>query len=82
MVDDTTEESSPLDLTFLGNMEAVGSPAVWRAELLLLGYSVPFKLDTGAGVTTISEQIYDQLPANYVLLGGVWWAREIIPWMF
>jgi len=46
-VDDITEESSPLDLAFLGNVEAVGSLAAWRADLLLLGYSVQFKLDTG-----------------------------------
>lgn len=72
-VAEITGEQS-LDSAFLGTLQG-GTPSSWSTTLLLNGEEVPFKLDTGAEVTAISELTYQRLkrvklhPASRILYG-------------
>ena len=52
---------SAMEEAFLGNLTAGQSQQPWMVELEVRGHIIPFKLDTGAEVTAITEQTYNRL---------------------
>ena len=59
-IEEEDSEISSLDDYFLGSIESDEKQRKWSVELML-GYTpVKFKIDTGADVTVISEEIYQR----------------------
>ena len=57
----THEDETVLDTAFLGAVEPQSS--AWFITLTLNGHDTHFKIDTGAEVTAISEEMYEQIQA-------------------
>ena len=56
-----TADSNELEEAFLGIIEGDAQQNPWRTKLQLGAKEITFKLDTGAEVTTISEDTYRSL---------------------
>ena len=54
-------EEITLDAAFLGAVQA-GVESPWTSTIKIQGVDVTFKLDTGAGVSAISEKVFQMLP--------------------
>ena len=50
-----------MEEAFLGNLTALQPQQPWVVDLEVRGHIIPFKLDTGAEVTAITEQKYHRL---------------------
>ena len=59
-IETTDDDAAFLDAAFLG-MVNTRSSTVWMSSIELAGITVPFKLDTGAEVTAISDSTYKSL---------------------
>ena len=53
-------DTSSLDTAFLGNLSTANQSS-WTADVEIRGWTVHFKLDTGAEVTAISQESFQRL---------------------
>ncbi|XP_065189581.1 uncharacterized protein LOC135820198 [Sycon ciliatum] len=70
-----SEESIDLVPIYIGAVSA--HPPSWQVQLTINGTTVPFKVDTGADVSVISEEVYNSLstspqlqPCRHVLISA------------
>ena len=64
---DSTHNSSALDSFFLDTVETSQYSKYWTATILVNGLKVSFKLNTGAGVTSITEKSLELLGSTSLI---------------